>query len=206
MNIIDTPGWQSARSIFFSPLLVLWLGGSLTAIQVRDEDLYSWRMLPANWQSFKLTCDVNCCVWHHAFRLGRLCSWPDQVFLLLVSESQGRHGFGTVNAKLESRSWHCSWPWEKKTSFGISNFDMLWGKEPCFCSGCRQSLKSSDLGSAVTCSLFIADVLASRVWRLCQIFTISCAPSSALPPQTSLPLTGGLHHPDHRLAGALGTL
>lgn len=117
---IATPGWQSAG---FFPFVGIGAGRKFDSYSVKSWGFVSWMMLPINWQSFKLTCEVNCCVWHDAFQLGWLCFWPEEVFLLLVSESQGRRGFGTVNAKLGSWSWHCFWPWEEKNpSFGISNF------------------------------------------------------------------------------------
>lgn len=162
-------------------------------------------MLPINWQSFKLTCEVNCRVWRDAFRLGQLCSWPDEVFLLLVSESQGRRGFGTVNAKLGSRSWSCFWPWNKnKLSLAYLICCLLWGKER-FVS----VQGAGSLWSPWTRGLLWPPFLF-HLW--CSFWLLgfgnnvrSLSLLVPLPPQTSQALAGGLHHSYHSLSGALGT-
>lgn len=129
------------------------------------------------------------------FQLMQLCSWPDEVFLLLVYESQGKHGCCTVNAKSESRSWSCFWPWGKKTHHlsGIPIFCcLLWTKAPFMAPQGAASL-SADPGSAV------AHSLSSLLFWLLEFWQGARSPSLVL-------VSPCLHARTHRRTHALSPL
>ena len=83
----------------------------------------------------------------------QLCSWPDEVFLLLVYESQGKRGCCAVNAKSGLRSRSCLWLWGK-TFLAYLFLLFIVSKGTVYgCSGYSQPLKCLVTGSAVTVSL-----------------------------------------------------
>lgn len=110
-----------------------------------------------------------------AFSFIQLCSWPDEVFLLLVYESQGKHGCCIVNAKSGSRSWSCFWPWKKKatTTFLAYFCCLLWTKAPFMAAQGATNL-SVNLGSTVPGSL------SSLIFCLLEFWQDARSPSLVL--------------------------
>lgn len=122
----------------------------------------------------------------------RLCSSPDEVFLLLGCESQGKRGCWAVNAKSGSRSRCCLLPWKQANKhlsaywvlIFIVNADTLCGWL------LRVQPTSQTPGPGPCPSPFISGAVAFRVLTACLVsFICSCSSFPVLSLSLSLSIT-----------------
>lgn len=149
------------------------LRGRLWVVHIRLSICIPKECFPTNWQSLKLTCEVNGGVWH-----GWLQLYAVVFFLLLGCESQGKHGCSAVNAKSGLRSRCCLLPW-KQTNKHLSAYWILMFivNADTLCGWLLRVQPTSQTPGPWLCpSPFISGAMAFRVLTACLVsFICSCS-------------------------------